>query len=98
MGRPWADAFLDPRLRKEVSTTATMPNKILQSVEDDATSALFAEVRDAGGRDMTSTKERPSGKGSLFGITGEARKRSLLTSDPLRTFGPSRERFDGTDH
>jgi hypothetical protein len=98
MGRPWADAFLDPRLRKDVSTTATMPNKIRQSMEDDAASVLFVEVRDAGGRDITSTKERPSGNDSLFGITGEVRKRSLITSDPLRTFDPPRERFDRTDH
>jgi len=54
-------------------------------MEDDAASVLFEEVRDAGGRDITSTKERPSGNDSLFGITGEVRKRSLITSDPLRT-------------
>ncbi len=98
MGRPCAGALLDPRLRKEVSTTATMPNRILQSIEDDAASTLLAEVRDAGGRDITSTKEGPSGNDSLFGITGEVRKRSLMTSGPLRTFSPSRERFDRTDH
>jgi len=54
-------------------------------MEDGAASILFVEVRDAGGRDITSTKERPSGNDSLFGITGEVRKRSLIISDPLRT-------------